>query len=687
MRFPLIKDSFSKTPIWFQWGWLLVFAGFICLRFLFIDDRAWGYDELSAIFRAMKATNWNEHLRQGVAVDGHPAGLQTILWLWVRTFGTDVLPLRIATALFSLATLWQIHTMVKHHFGHEAAFWSVAMMGLMWWQVSMGLWIRPYIFGLPFVLWAWDLVLRATKKNQEYQQKNESKNEPSTQENLPISMGWFSLQLGGALAGAAYIHFFAGLTAGASFMIFLLSPPKIAQSKSDNTQGIHPSFILFLPLTIAFLFYIPHLPLLFAQLQLSGLQWLNKPTPDFIFHFFQYASGDSTPILIILMASIIYALQFDFRTAYLPKPASLKRVFNQPSIKLITGIIIVFSVGYTYSLLKAPVLQNNALYFAFPLVIIVASHGISTLRSQLKQNISQINSLYKYSQILAILLPAYLIYNTVVEKSWFNLEVQGCHHRIIEQAQIQYNQRNNPNYPLQIWLDGPADNYQFHIQQLAPKSKTEQPLQASNIKFFESHGPSLNFIHEQLTSLKPTQTVFFASQSGSQPWLLPLIEAHFEKSTRTKNDTQTTANQSEMLIGGEWMILSEPRNPKITAKDFNLLYSETIFNTADTISIHKTISIKSLLLKPNDVIIILVDTAKCYGEIQTSLWNKGNQIDWRSTQVADFTNAKFAFAIHAIKLADIPHWNKQTDLKIHFDACSQFVLGVYHGNPYLYGIH
>ena len=33
-------------------------------------------------------------------------------------------------------------------FGFEAAFWAVAMMGLMWWQANMGIWIRPYILAV-----------------------------------------------------------------------------------------------------------------------------------------------------------------------------------------------------------------------------------------------------------------------------------------------------------------------------------------------------------------------------------------------------------------------------------------------------------------------------------------------------------------------------------------------------------
>jgi len=134
-----IKDSFGKTPRFFQLGWILVILGSVVLRFVGIEGRAWGYDELSAVFRAMSTShNWHAHLERGVAVDGHPAGLQTIIWWWISVADSDVLWPRIFTALFSIGVIWQFHRMAKNLFGYEAAFWAVAMMGLMWWQVNMG---------------------------------------------------------------------------------------------------------------------------------------------------------------------------------------------------------------------------------------------------------------------------------------------------------------------------------------------------------------------------------------------------------------------------------------------------------------------------------------------------------------------------------------------------------------------
>ena len=702
MSFQQIKNSFGKTPRFFQMGWILVILGSIALRFVGIDGRAWGYDELSAVFRAMQAKDWHAHLHQGVAVDGHPAGLQTIIWWWISLAGSDVLWPRIFTALFSIGVLWQFHRMAKTLFGYEAAFWSVAMMGLMWWQTNMGIWIRPYIFALPFVLGSWNLVLGLLK--------NRDSNGDVL---LPNQMGWFAVKLGGALAGAAYFHYFAGLTAGASFIALLLIQPKIPTNPSNHTQGLHPSYILFLPVTFAFLFYLPHLPLTFAQFQLGGLGWLNAPTPKFLWQFLQHATGNSPAILLLFTGVLVYAIQYHIRIAYLPKPASFKRILQQPTILLTLGFLLVFAFGYIYSVVRAPILQNNALYFAFPLIILVAASGITTLRNQLGDTQNGINRFEKRTQLLAILLPALLLYNTIYQKQFLTLERKGSHHRIVEQSlqfaenQTKSHQTRESSIDLRIWLDGPTDNYQFHKGQTLYKHKTEG---IPPTVYFESAGPTLPFIAQQLQSLKPGAQVFLGLQSGSQPWLLPLIESHFNHTSRyqepltstsqsklppTKTREKSNKNEEslnpntlahEFLIGGEWLTLAEPREPQFTPEDFHLTESQPIYNSTDTTLLSTTIEISDFNPRPNDVILIVVKTDACRGDIETSLWNNQTQIDWRSTKIADYQTAGFHYALHAIKLADIPNWNQRTLLRVRIGAASQCLIGKYLGNPHLYGV-
>jgi hypothetical protein len=651
------------------------------------------------------ANHWHSHLAEGVAVDGHPAGVQTILWWWISVAGNDVLWPRIFTAIFSMGVLWQFHRIANKLFGYEAAFCSVCLMGLMWWQSSMAIWIRPYIFGLPFVLWSWDLVLGLLKQR-----------DARGDVMLPEGMGWFAVKLGGALAGAAYIHYFAGLTAGASFLALLLIQPKIQANNSPHTQGLHPSYILFLPITVALLFYLPHLPITYAQFQLGGLGWLNQPKPEFLYNFLKFATGNSLPILILFVSAIVYAIQFQFRIAYLPKPASLKRILRQPVILLTLGFTFVFAFGYVFSVTRAPILQNNALYFAFPLLILVAGYGIATLRNQLSPTFNGINRFEKITRPLAIALPALLLYNTLYQKQFLTLERKGSHHRIVEKSiAFVLETDNNGTDKLgprhnHIWLDGPTDNYQFHKGQILQKHKTTSIPPS---EYFEHQGPSLPYLAKKLQSLKLNDHVFLGVQSGSQPWLLPLIESHFAYTSRYENDTNSEeididrklspSHQptQEQLIGGEWFTLANYREPTFSAADFHLQNASTIHNTTDTTTLSAELPLNQFKPQPNDVILIVVKVADAQGEIQTSLWNPNKpdkhyytneilrtelQIDWRSTHITDYQQAGFKYALHAIKLADIPGWNPSTELRIHIDGASQFMIGRYRGNPYLYGV-
>ena len=155
------------------------------------------------------------------------------------------------------------------------------------------------------------------------------------------------------------------------------------------------------------------------------------------------------------------------------------------------------------------------------------------------------------------------------------------------------------------------------------------------------------------------------------------------------------------MIGGEWFTLSEPREPQFTPKDFHLLNANIIQNSADTTLFSGTIILYEFEPSPNDVILIVVKVADAQGEIQTSLWNPSkpekdyfpdkiiectHQIDWRSSKIADYEQAGFKYALHAIKLADIPGWEQYSELRLQITAANQCLIGLYKGNPNLYGV-
>jgi hypothetical protein len=235
----------------------------------------------------------------------------------------------------------------------------------------------------------------------------------------------------------------------------------------------------------------------------------------------------------------------------LPKPTSLKRILRQPVILLTLGFTLVFAFGYVYSVTRAPILQNNALYFAFPLLILVAGYGIATLRNQLSPTFNGINRFEKITRPLAIALPALLLYNTLYQKQFLTLERKGSHHRIVEKSiAFALETDNNGTDKLgprhnHIWLDGPTDNYQFHKGQILYKHKTDG---IPPTDYFETHGPTLPYIAQKLQSLKPNSQVFLGVQSGSQPWLMPLIESHFAKTSRYNNENKSEEHRIDQSL-------------------------------------------------------------------------------------------------------------------------------------------
>jgi hypothetical protein len=152
-------------------------------------------------------------------------------------------------------------------------------------------------------------------------------------------------------------------------------------------------------------------------------------------------------------------------------------------------------------------------------------------------------------------------------------------------------------------------------------------------------------------------------------------------------------------------MLSKPQTPQFTAADFHLSSSKLIYNTADTTSMNEEFTLGDFKPNKNDVIVIVVPnktrtnqtlqppfgetflsqpTNPSNTEIQSSLWNGNKQIDWRSSSTKNYSEQGFQYALHTIKLADIPNWTPNTQIRIHMDFCNKFLIGCYKGNPYLY---
>ena len=315
-----------KTPkqenIWILF--ILGVAGF--LRFFNIQNAEFGYDELSAIFRAQNAHNWAEHLQNGVMPDGHPAGLQTFIWLWIQYFGLTLLGLKTAMGLCSIASVYFIYKIGKNTLNAYAGISAAVLLSILFIPLEWSTQLRPYSPGLMVVLlsiWMLTEIVFNHKTRVPH---------------------FFLLGIGILLS--FYLHYFAALTVCTAFVGFWLM--------ADKKQKWKFLALLF----VSFFCFFPHLQITLHQFSNKGLNWLGKPQSSFFNqHIVNVFSGSTFLLAIVFILSIA-----GFISAY------KNNLFTKTVLKRImlfwTIFFIPLATGYFYSVCRAPVLQHSVLLFS-----------------------------------------------------------------------------------------------------------------------------------------------------------------------------------------------------------------------------------------------------------------------------------------------------------------------------------
>jgi hypothetical protein len=301
---------------------LLIFTFALFTRFWHYGDLQFSHDEISALSRTGYST-FAQLIEQGIAIDGHPAGVQTFLHFYTQTFGYKEWVVKLPFTFLGLATLWFIILSGRALSNLQAGLLTAASMAVMQHFVVYSQLARPYGPGLFFGVLAGYFWLRYCYQN--YQVKN---------------LWGFML----AAAAAAYCHQFSLL------LIALMGLSGFAVLPKTKWR------VYFLFNAGIFGLYVPHLPIFFKQLAIGGIgSWLAKPTPGFILQYFTYTAHYSWWFGIILILSL--ALTWRKKTGPLFWPGLL-------------WFGITFIIGFGYSLGINAVLQFSGLVFSFPFLLL-----------------------------------------------------------------------------------------------------------------------------------------------------------------------------------------------------------------------------------------------------------------------------------------------------------------------------
>jgi hypothetical protein len=629
---------------------VLILGLAVFLRFYKIDQFQFDSDELSAIFRAQNAGNWQQHILNGILVDGHPAGVQTFIWFWINQFSAKPLPLKIITALFGLANVILTFIITKKIFGLKPAYFAMLCLSVLWWEVDLSLWVRPYIFGQFFTLatlWQLDI---------------------SNKEGFANRSNWILIAI--FTAGAFYTHHFASLTC-----FILIAYVFIFQR--NKRKNIIKAFWLFCFLAI------PQISIITSQLKLGGLDWLGKPDSTFFLNHIIYIFNNSNLFFILILYIVITGVFYAIKH----KNISWKYTFVF-SVLWLTPMLI----GYFYSINFKPVLQNNVLFFSFPLLIL----SISNLFNGFKRNI--------YIAFMIIVATIGVIQIFIV-KQRYSVEINEIYASQISTFNKAYNSES------EFIIDGPIDVFQYQ------ESRQSHPISlfsSSNIWMMSQKEWNWHDLYVSLNKMKGKSDLWFMSNAGTNPALRPLLYYYFENGTVHSNyiggqvdkfnisglnDTNYLTNIHKNHNEFPFMLANE------TSLSTNVNYTYSFSSDYFGKYIVNNHNLAKQDIQPNDLIVIKIDKTEFMGDAkiataiinhESSLFSKSDkteQIDYRFTNCNDFWEAGFGAAFHVLKLSDIPNWNQNSELRITIETSNKTIKNIpvciyrFYGNPYQYGIN
>jgi len=254
--------------------------------------------------------------------DGHPPGMQTLIWLWVQHFGEHAPLMHTVLALFSTMGVYFVFKTAETLSTPSKALSVALLYSLSYLPLLWGNQIRPYSLGMFFCnafFWQWALIWTGKRTNKRAY-----------------------IVLGILGAACAWMHYFAILP------LLLLGLIGIIKQHKNRVKWLFCALM-------AFLLFAPALPVFLHQLGVGGLDWLGKPGLDFPLKHLQYLLNG-----MLYMALLVVAWTLLWRWQ---KPEKKDRQLA------LLGILVFFFpmvFAFIWSWWQKPVLQHSVLMFSTP---------------------------------------------------------------------------------------------------------------------------------------------------------------------------------------------------------------------------------------------------------------------------------------------------------------------------------
>ncbi len=438
-----ISIYFSNKNRWIVPVFFFVFA--LILR-LYKIDFSFSNDELSAILRAQQ-NNIYDLIQNGIRVDGHPAGIEVLLYFWIKLVGTSEFAIRLPFAIMSALAVVFAFLFARKRFGISTALMTASTLSVLEFPLLYGQIARPYASGLflsTLLVWSWDKVISPNNFKRKY---------------IIIYSSIFAI----SLTLNAYNHYFSALFAAIVYLSGFAYIPK-KQLTSYSIIGI-----------ISLILFIPHIDISLQQLSYGGVgEWLAAPKWNFFYKHIIFIFNDS---VFLLLASIIFVLIFHNISEKWNKNLYKDRFF------MVIWFLLPIIIGYLYSIYRNPVLQNRVLIFSMPYLLIFIFSFMP--RATKRWQFSTIWLAFILFAFHTIFIKSYYKQQHFIDFKGIANNYKNTHSKIPQAAILSLANINSPKY-LEFYLSNSNTNFAMNeISTEADLKHLQLILDTTKAKYIE----------------------------------------------------------------------------------------------------------------------------------------------------------------------------------------------------------
>lgn len=625
---------------------ILLFS--IVLRFIKPFDIPFTHDEHSALFRLHFAT-FKDLIDFGVKPDGHPAGIQILLYYWTKLFGYSEIVVKLPFLIFGVLSVLLIYKIGKLWYNSTVGLVSASFLSTLEYFVSYSQIARPYISGLFFALlmvFFWTKIVKQPHKHL-----------------LINAIGYI---IGSVLC--AYNHYFSLL-----FAIIVGLTGLLLIEKTYIKRYI--LFGLFI-----FIAFLPHLSITIGHLIMGGIEgWLGKPHYDFLFEYIKFAFNNSIIIAILVFSIIVIGI-------YKREQSS---TYFKHSVIAFSWFILPFLIGFFYSIYVNAVLQYSMLIFSFPFFILLIFGHLPELS-------------FKYKWILITLILGITSLSLVFERKHYSYFYSLSYEKIL----VHHDSLKNVGCSYVSIIDSDKKISKYYTNKLSLDTSfilVDSFASLADFKLFiqKQDKPNLyfGFISWSNPLLVPIIQEYYSYIQWQRDYFTGT--AYLFSKQKTEN-AQKPIYSSILTFEREAENWSVERKHKIVDTLGYNSHSSYLFDSTSEYGPSFTIPLKEVINNHNNFIDIslytLMEQIPDDVLLCSSLESRGKNIDWRSTPFETFVTKEnykkgWVKVIHTIKLSDI--YLKYPDIILKFGVWNRkkqkfyidnFEIRVRKGNTVVYGL-